>query len=72
VRLQPRGGADAFDFLLAGRIATVESVEVDFEDVRHVAVTLDDDPGRDFGRAGLPGHRFFFRPDELELLDEPT
>jgi hypothetical protein len=72
VRLRPTGRADAFDILLAERLATIESVEVDFEDVRHVAVTLDDDPGRDFGRAGLPGHRFFFRPDELELLDEAT
>jgi hypothetical protein len=29
-------------------------------------VTVDDDPGRDLGAAGLPGHRFFFRVDEVE------
>jgi hypothetical protein len=28
-----------------------------------VAVTVDDDPGRDLG---IHGHRFFFTPDELE------
>ncbi len=26
--------------------------------------------GRDFGAAGKPGHRFFFRPEEVEPLDE--
>ena len=34
----------------------------------HVAVTLDDDPGRDLGERAL-GHRFFFSPDEVEPLD---
>ena len=28
-------------------------------------------PGRDLGAAGKPGHRFFFRPEEVEPLDEP-
>jgi hypothetical protein len=32
------------------------------------AVTIDDDPGADLGIEGLPGHRFFFRPDELEVV----
>jgi hypothetical protein len=66
VRIRPRGRADALDVLLAGKLATVVSVEVDFEDTTYLAVTMDDDPGRDLGAAGMPGHRFFFRPDEVE------
>lgn len=68
VRITPRARADAFDLLLAGRSATVASVEEDFEGQVHVAVTVDDDPGQDLGRAGQPGHRFFFKVDELEPL----
>ena len=33
-----------------------------------MTVTVDDDPGRDLGGTGMPGHRFFFRPDEVERL----
>ena len=29
---------------------------------------IDDDPGRDLGLAGWPGHRFFFSADEVEAL----
>jgi hypothetical protein len=68
VRLAPRGGADVLDLALAGRAATVASVEEDFEGRRYVAVTVDDDPGQDLGRAGQPGHRFFFHPEEVEPL----
>jgi len=77
VRLRPRGGADAMDLVLAGRTATIESVEQDFEDRIYLAVTVDDDPGRDLGAMRQPGHRFFFSPLEVEPLDlhgpgEPT
>ncbi len=48
--------------------ATVASIEEDFEGRVFVTVTLDDDPGADLGAQGLPGHRFFFRPDEVEPL----
>lgn len=48
----------------------VEAIEQDFEDNIHVAVTIDDDPGRDLGDARQPGHRFFFALDELEPLGE--
>jgi hypothetical protein len=68
VRLRPKGRADAFDLLLDGSAATVVSIEHDFEDRLHVCVVIDADPGKDFGVAGLPGHRFFFRPEEVELL----
>jgi hypothetical protein len=70
VRLCPAVGGDIFDLALAGKTATIESIEQDFEDRYHVAVTLDDDPGRDLGRARQPGHRFFFKPEELVPLDD--
>ena len=66
VRLRPRGNADIFDLVLAGTLATIESLEQDLENRIHVAVTVDDDPGRDLGRLGKPGHRFFFDVDEIE------
>jgi hypothetical protein len=68
VRLAPRGRADIFDLALAGRAATVASIEEDFEGQAYVTVTVDDDPGQDLGRAGQPGHRFFFRTEEVERL----
>jgi hypothetical protein len=68
VRLRPRGGADAMDIVLRGKAATIVAVEQDFEGRIHLAVTVDDDPGQDLGREGKPGHRFFFRPEEVEPL----
>jgi hypothetical protein len=68
VKLTPRARADVFDLALAGRSATVVSVEEDFEGLAYVTVTIDDDPGQDLGRAGQPGHRFFFRTEEVEPL----
>jgi hypothetical protein len=68
VRLAPRGRADVFDLALAGRLATVASIEEDFEGQSYVTVTIDDDPGRDLGMTGQPGHRFFFRAEEVELF----
>jgi hypothetical protein len=68
VRLRPRKKADIFDIALDGKVAIVESVERDFEDRVHLAVTVEDDPGRDFGIARQIGHRFFFSPEEVELL----
>ena len=69
VRLRPRGGADAFDLLLQGHIAMIESIEQDYEDRVYLAVLVDEDPGRDLGQARQPGHRFFFTPDEVEPLE---
>lgn len=66
VRLRPGDGADILDIALRGRIATVESIEMDYEDRVHVAVIVDDDPGRDLGVMRQPGHRFFFGLDDLE------
>lgn len=69
VRLWPRGGGDIFDLALRGRTATVESIQQDYEDRIHVAVTVDDDPGADLGMLRLPAHRFFFSLDEVVPLD---
>jgi hypothetical protein len=68
VRLHPRKKADIFDIALDGKIAIVESVESDFENNVYLSVTVEDDPGRDFGVARQIGHRFFFGPDEVESL----
>jgi hydrogenase maturation protease len=68
VRLRPRAGGDVFDIALAGKIATVESIEQDYEGNQHVCVVVDDDPGRDIGLMRQPGHRFFFAPTEIEPL----
>jgi hypothetical protein len=66
VRLKPRAGGDIFDLALAGKIAIIESIEQDYEGKVHLAVVLDDDPGRDLGMMRQPGHRFFFAPEEVE------
>jgi hypothetical protein len=68
VRLRPRGRADAFDLILDGMAATVESIEQDFDGRIYLAVTVDDDPGKDLGAARQPGHRFFFAPEDVEPL----
>lgn len=73
VRLRPQSRADIMDLALAGKIATIASIEQDFEGRLYLAVTVDDDPGRDLGALRQPGHRFFFQPNEVEPLpDSPT
>jgi hypothetical protein len=68
VRLRPNARADAFDMLLAGKTARVETIQQDFENRVYLVVTLDDDPGREqWDERVLPGHRFFFFPEEVEL-----
>ncbi len=69
VRLRPKRRADIFDIALAGRVATVRSVERDFENRVYVCVTVEGDPGEDLGIQGQPGHRFFFDADEVEPID---
>jgi hydrogenase maturation protease len=68
VRLRPRKGGDVFDLALAGQMGVIESIEQDYEGKLHVAVILDDDPGRELGFLRQPGHRFFFTPEEVEPL----
>jgi hypothetical protein len=71
VRLRPRGRADIMDIALDGRTAVVESIERDYEDLIHVAVLVDDDPGKDLGAMRQPGHRFFFSLDDIEPVQSP-
>jgi hypothetical protein len=69
VRLHPRPGGDILDLALAGRVAVVDVIEQDFDDNVQIAVTVEDDPGRDLGEARQPGHRFYFSISELEPLE---
>lgn len=68
VRLWPQKSADIMDIALKGKVAVVEAIERDFDDLFHLAVVLEDDPGRDLGMLRQPGHRFFFSPEEVEPL----
>jgi hypothetical protein len=65
VRLRPNKRADVFDIALAGKAATIAGIEQDLEGRVLFALTVDDDPGKDFG---LFGHRYFFHADELEPI----
>ncbi|GAA4103241.1 hypothetical protein [Actinomadura miaoliensis] len=67
VRLRPRGqGTDPQDAFLEGRTAVVEAVLLDVDGARHLAVTVEDDPGADLHR--WYGRFRYFRPDEVEPL----
>jgi hydrogenase maturation protease len=70
IRLRPRRGGDVMDLALDGKTAVIESLEQDYEGSVHVSVVLDDDPGSDIGHMRQPGHRFFFRAEEIEPLTE--
>jgi hypothetical protein len=71
VLLKPHPRGDVFDLVLANKTAVIESIERDFDDRVHVAVTIDADPGRAWGLERMPGHRFFFAPEEIEAEEEP-
>ncbi len=68
VRLHPLGRADILDMALAGKTATIEAIEQDFEERVYLGVVLDDDPGRDLGQMRQPGHCFYFGIEEVELF----
>jgi hypothetical protein len=70
VRLCPQRRADIFDIALAGKLATIESIERTVDDEVYIAVTVDEDPGADLGMERQAGHRFFFRADEIEPAGE--
>ena len=69
VLLRPHPEGDIMDLALAGKVAFIEAVEQDYEDRIHLAVTLEDDPGRDLGKDRVIGHRFFFSPEEVIPLE---
>jgi len=70
VRIRPRNRADAIDMMLAGKIGLIEAIEQDAEQNIHLALVVEDDPGRDLGFARQPGHRFFYALEEVEPLPE--
>jgi hydrogenase maturation protease len=70
VRLRPKARADVIDMALSGRTALIEAVEEDLEKRVHLAVVVEDDPGKDLGLLRQPGHRFFYGLDEVEPLTE--
>ena len=68
VGLRPGAGGEVFERAIAGRVAVIEAIHEDSDGKVHLAVTVEDDPGRDLGVARQPGHRFFFSPAEVEPL----
>ena len=70
VRLRPMEGGDIQDIALRGQIAIIESIEENYEGIRHVCVVVEADPGRDLGMLRQPGHRFFFTPAEIEPIPQ--
>jgi hypothetical protein len=70
VMLWPHPGGDIMDLALAGKAAFIEGIEQDYEDRIYIAVTLENDPGRELGTdRSILGHRFFFSPEEVVPLD---
>ena len=70
VLLWPRPGGDIMDLAHAGKAAFIEGIEQDYENRIYLAVTLEDDPGKDLGEdRSVLGHRFFFSPEEVVPLD---
>jgi hydrogenase maturation protease len=70
VRLCPNAGGDIMDLVLKDEVAVIEAIERDFDDKVHVAVVVEADPGREFGLERMPGHRFFFSPDEIRPVEK--
>ena len=74
VRLCPKQRrADVFDAVLDGTIGTVEVIQQDFENRIYLVVTADSDPALEQMQMQsriMPGHLFYFFPDEVEPLEE--
>ncbi len=66
VLLRPSRRADAQDLFLAGMTAMVSRVYFDVDGGTHVAVMLEDDPGKDLYDA--TGRFYYFGPEEIEPL----
>jgi hypothetical protein len=71
VRLNPtERRTDIADSILKDKIATIETIYVDYEDNVHLAVTVDEDPGQDL-RHDL-GLYMYFKPDEVEIISNES
>lgn len=66
VRLRPGKRADAHDMFVDGRVAVVQAVLLDVDDVWHLAVTLEDDPAAEEFVAH--GRYRYFGTDEVQPL----
>lgn len=70
VLLCPRAGGDVMDAALVGRRALVEGIDEAEDGTIHLAVVVEDDPGRALGEDRHIGHRFFFGLDEVAPLGD--
>jgi hypothetical protein len=70
VRIRPKSRADIMDIALDGKVAIIEALEEDAEARVHLALVVQDDPGKDLGMLRQPGHRFFYSVEEVEPLKE--
>lgn len=70
VRIRPKSRADIMDIALDGKLAIIEALEEDAEARVHLALVVQDDPGKDLGMLRQPGHRFFYTIDEVEPVKE--
>jgi hypothetical protein len=70
VKIRSKSRADIMDMALEGKIAIIEAIEEDAENRVHLALVLDDDPGKDLGFMRQSGHRFFYTQDEVEPLED--
>ncbi|GAA0896170.1 hypothetical protein [Pseudonocardia zijingensis] len=69
VRLHPRPhGTDAHDRFLDGLLARVQAVLLDVDDARHVAVTLEDDPGAEIKQ--WYRRYYYFTPEEIDPVGD--
>jgi hypothetical protein len=68
VRVWPTKNSDIMDMAIAGKIATIEAIEQDYEGQIQMAVVVDDDPGKDLGMLRQIGHRFFYSLEEIEPM----
>ncbi|GAA5509633.1 hypothetical protein [Novipirellula caenicola] len=69
VRVWPKKEDDSKGLIMAGKIAIIDDIEQDNENKVHLAVVMEDKPGRDSGVKRQPGHRFFYHLEEVEPLD---
>ena len=71
VRLRPRRGGDIMDLALAGKTATIEAIEQDYEGRVHVAVVRRRRPRpRPRGCSASPATASSSRPEEVEPLED--
>ncbi len=64
VRILPRADAAPTELALSGRIALIESMEVDTEEKTRLGLVLEDDLGLD-----APARRLSYASDEVEPLE---